>query len=51
MSAHTTTLILIALALPRVSGPLFHRVGVHVRVDSIEFTRRLMAARMLGGAA
>ena len=51
MSVHTITLIALALALPRVSGPLFHRVGATVRVDSIEFTRRLMAARMLGGAA
>ena len=51
MSVHTITLIALALALPRVSGPLFHRVGSTVRVDSIEFTRRLMAARMLGGAA
>jgi hypothetical protein len=51
MSVHTTTLILIALTLPRVSAPLFHRVGSTVRIDSIEFTRRLMAARMAGGAA
>jgi hypothetical protein len=51
MSIHTTTLILIALTLPRISSPLFHRVGSTVRVDSIEFTRRLMAARMAGGAA
>lgn len=51
MSIHTTALIALALALPRVSGPLFHRVAGHVRIDSIEFTRRLMAARIAGGAA
>ena len=51
MSIQSITLIALALALPRISAPLFHRVGAHVRVDSIEFTRRLMAARMLGGAA
>jgi hypothetical protein len=51
MSAHTTTLILIALMLPRQGAPLFHYVAGHWRIDSIEFTRRLMAARMLGGAA
>ena len=45
MSLQTSTLLVLALMLPRVSGPLFHVVGVHVRVDSIEFTRRLMSAR------
>lgn len=45
MSIHTSTLIAIALMLPSQGAPLFHRVGAHVRVDSIEFTRRLMAAR------
>lgn len=45
MSHHTTTLLAIAVMLPAVTGPLFHRVGLHIRVNSIEFTLRLMAAR------
>ena len=46
MSIHTTTLIALAVMLPAVSGPLFHRVGLHVCVNSVEFTMRLMAARV-----
>lgn len=38
------TLVIKALLLPRVNSPLFHKVRGHYRVNSIEFTMRLMNA-------
>ena len=38
-------LILRAALLPRVQFPLFHFVAGHWRVNSIEFSMRLMAAQ------